>query len=285
MTLIELMVAVALLAIMIASFSMILNGVQKLVYGSEAAMRANAAASAVEYVIRKDIRSISMNGFLCIGQSSDNTPMLLYSTAGTSFSVTSGVSGDGCVTGLGLCPMNSGSNTMMWRGSWVLAGPSSTTTNDIWKLSFADIQGTTRQSLNDNIVNYIRTVAPKGPAGLPVPPVNLNDMGELWKYLAENCSNLTIMWTDGTLDGANGPLKWYGAGSPKGPVGADVNAKDGDGDYYIEFNDGGYRALWSQHNQNDWPKAIKISFTLNDVSKSTGVTAIVYEIICPLSKQ
>ena len=89
-----------------------------------------------------------------------------------------------------------------------------------------------------------------------MPPKTPADLAGLWQVLAANCSGLEISWTDGAGD-------WFSR----------VNAQDANwqtvpfdetnpaqGEYQSA---GRYRILWTRHDQNVWPRALRIRFTLD----------------------
>ncbi|MCK4601117.1 MAG: prepilin-type N-terminal cleavage/methylation domain-containing protein, partial [Phycisphaerae bacterium] len=150
LTLIELMAAVAVLAMMILIFNMVLSQSQKVVYTVQVSIDANRTASAVEHVIRSDIRRLSKNGFLCITQADDGSPQLFYATAGPTLSLTGGDTGTGSFTAMGLCDYASaaGEEKLLWRAAWVLNEGTPSQASDCWDLDFADVQKCARADLN-----------------------------------------------------------------------------------------------------------------------------------------
>lgn len=306
LTLLELIVAVALLSIMILTFGTVISSVDKMVTVGEANIRSNATAAAISQVIKNDFRRLSQAGFLCITQSASNAPgqaQIFFTTAGSTGSLTSRAdgsvppSGDGSVVGYGLVP---GVKTL-WRGAWIMnncdkavpaivPGP----TFDCLPLSFSDVQkmprgltsepgalpGSWRVPAMDYywMVRGIQTLAPKANADLP----NITDvtqLGKSWLYMGQNCSNLSIMWT---VDGVNWlGLKSDGTPVPPGPSGA----WPGNWPTTPESTVGGaYFALWSHDNQLVWPKAVKITFNNNDPLLPADFHAVPYELICLVGK-
>ena len=149
------------------------------------------------------------------------------------------------------------------------------------------------------------------PQSLMIPPASASavDIDPLWQVLAENCQAVSFMWSK------NG-LSWYGIDytiddkgtpnqyeddtvkyilRPKPEPGEDSwrdrgpDDTDGTGAYYIQFNadeldhydcysGNFYRALWTHHNQNNWPRAIKIRFELVELVEPQERKT--YEVIC-----
>ena len=123
MTLIELLVSIAILSMIILIFSMILSRSQALVSTSQAAMRGNAAAAAIAETIRSDIRRVTQNGFLCITQAADKTPILIMTTAGPTDSVRSpGVGGTAAIVIYGIVKPAGSSDYILYRRSLLLTG-------------------------------------------------------------------------------------------------------------------------------------------------------------------
>ncbi len=152
-----------------------------------------------------------------------------------------------------------------------------------------------------------------------IPPVNIGQVGNLWQVLAVDCRALSIMWTDGSTDPTTQALNWYGVDYTMDPgtisddytddfplytaVGQnldglstppypedwiDIPFNPTPGTPQIEFDTdpntgtGVYRALWTHHNQNNWPVAIKIRFELLDTRDADKPRPKTYEVICPL---
>ncbi len=278
-TLIELIVSVSIMVIMILIFGTIIGQTQKVVSGSQATMRSNNTVRAIAHVIRTDLRKLTKSGFLCITHKYDNstntyypTPVLIFATAGLTQSKTDSVTGLGGVSVYGHCDNSSTGDSgnplaaIFLRQSWVL-NPMGTGA-DIWPIDLAVLQTLPRTHVTDpninDLVNRLRELT----GNLSVPPENLSDIANLWQVLSSESDKISIMWTDGTTD-AGGNLNWYGIDYDNA---ADINIdRPKDGDWTtrditsgeIEFDNNGYRALWTRHNQNNWPKAIKIKFELN----------------------
>ena len=99
---------------------------------------------------------------------------------------------------------------------------------------------------------------------LQLPPVTASQLKDLWQVLVVAISDFEVKWTDGTKD-ADGLLKWYGPNQgPTNPT------------------------LWTHENADNWPKAIKISFRINDPSMPKefrdGNAGIAYEVICTVGE-
>lgn len=315
LTLMEMMVAVVLLVIMIMSFSMVLSQAQRVVSQSETAIRGNASAAAIAQVIRTDIRQASMNGFLCISQTSAATPasLLLFTTAAPTPSKITTDFGSATLAMYGLCRNSTlaGRSILFHKGVVLKNG---TTGTDVNSYDMADIQRMDRATLAPWVDGLLQTTGMR-PAALAIPPITPGDVTNLWQALANNVSDISISWTDGTV--TNGMPNWYGtmqssgiaAGQNETSGGLDASntwqtrATPTTGNNYIQYSTTGaaggfYRALFTHDDQAKWPKAIKVRFSLNDTTRASdqGVydsaaaragapkSYMDYEVICPVSQ-
>jgi prepilin-type N-terminal cleavage/methylation domain-containing protein len=84
--------------------------------------------------------------------------------------------------------------------------------------------------------------------------------------LSENIGSVEIEWTDGSHDPLTGEVRWWGLDKAIGNV---------DGGYANEINeDNGspvfYKVAWTPANRTYWPKALRFTFTLYDSKSVTG---------------
>jgi hypothetical protein len=270
MTLLELVVAIAVLGTMVLTFGTVVSQSRALVVSAAARMRANATFAGIGNVIRGDFRRICKGGFLWVRQPSGGTPRVFLTAGGPSPSLTGGKTGTACIIGFGVCPDSTSTNSILWRVGLILRKPDSGPPEggeDVWDSDLTEVERLTRDQVadmcNGNLDNEV-------PANLPGSPQTYADVEKLWKLLAGNIApgTLSIDWTDGSTDDS-GNLKWYGPGHPKGG-----------NDNGIEDTSDGYQALWTHHNQANWPAAIKIRFDLNDPTLPTTQ----YEVICNLER-
>jgi prepilin-type N-terminal cleavage/methylation domain-containing protein len=280
-TLTEMLVSVAVLVLIVLAFNMVMSESRKLVSLGQATMRANDTAIAVVDVLRQDMRSVSQNGFMCITRNND-ADVLLYTTSGTTYSLTGAEPGNGSITGIGLCEQDNitGNDAeMLWRASWVLNQGSYNRLVDQMPFDFSAVQQMTAQQIDDQLIgddegDGILGDSRLAPDELNSPPNSKEDVQILWKYLAPYVSDLDIAWADGTLSG--GKLEWYHRDNPKG-----IDNETGSGD--------GYRVLWTLDDQNNWPTAIRFRFRINDPAIPEEVRGedgggFAYEIICPVGQ-
>lgn len=310
LTLIELLVSVGILVIMLLAFGVILTGSQEVVARSQATMRSNSAAAAIADVIRNDLRQATKNGFLCIMQDPadpNGNPILTVMTAGVSESGINEVVGTARLVSYGICDNQADPNEqILWRKGWVLAiDPNNPDPNnprdDVIPSDYAVFQQLPRYiplppppwSLDSVITTYISR-----PEDITIPPQQLSDIDTLWQCLAVRCSELSIMWTDGEPKAGENNVPWYGlahdgtstqvlAKDDLGWAGNDPNdvqiiEYDSDPDPAPENKL--YRALWTHHNQNNWPAAIKIRFTITDDALPEEFRGQAYEVICPVGR-
>lgn len=183
-TLLELVVAVAIISVMVLGFSGLLGGARRVVITSQRRMRANAAAAATAAVIRNDMRRASKAGFLRIAGDS-----IIFTTAGPTASVLSGHKGDGAMISYGRYP----DDNILYRQGWVLAeggtGLDCTAPKD-WPETLADLQILSSEEM-DALAEAVFK-APPDTATIGSPPKTLAQLTGMWQVLADNCTALEI---------------------------------------------------------------------------------------------
>lgn len=269
-TLTEVLVGLVLLSGMALIVSQVLSQASQVVTLSEEKIRQNSAAAALGEAIRDTLRKASSNGVLCIGRDSAGDARLFVTQAGITSSVTGNARGTGGFTLLGLVDNSApgSSGRLLFMPGYVLA-PLGGTGTDVRILDFATLQSCTRRQANDFINPYYNPPPP-----LSTPSNNAADISALWQVAATGITRLSIQWTDGTTSGGN--LKWFGPefdgtvvplaqnSAWNTPSRAADKLDDAANFSFPEYHDGSnrYRAIWTHHNQNNWPKAIRIRFTL-----------------------
>lgn len=310
MTLMELLVAVAILAIMIVSVGSIVTQSQKVVSTGQAHIKTNQSAAAVAQVIREDIRRISQHGLLAITQAGAGSPRLVAITAGVTLSKTHGETGTAGVVVLGMAentaPNTPADESILYRQGWVLKDLASTPPTDIWKSDLTDIQRLPRYDSDasdpdmDKLVTNLLNAAPPGKAGpvagrsVAVPATTMDQINTLWQVLAPSAKLLEIAWTDGSIhnngtpaDASDDRMNWYGVawdGSAYARHGkTDKWDEKGIDAGTVEYaSGGGYRALFTRHDLTNWPKALKVKYRILDASLPNGQQD--FEVICPVSQ-
>ncbi len=294
MTLVELMVSIGILTAVILIVSSLLANAQRAVGSSQGTIVADADARAAVNRLRTDLARLTTEGFLAIYTDINDRRHLVFTAVGPYRSMTEtdaptianaaridyGLTGD--------------ADKILWRRAFLLNGEGITVTaGDREKISLADYKVWDRAGIDAALYNAGGTY--NWPIGNPfdcfitspsitLPPNSLSEVRGLWPYLARPCSNLKIYWTDGTTD-ANGMI-WYGDNGGLG----DVNPKESDwadkvpADDTIEYNAGDaanprYCTLWTHRKKDNWPLALRITFTLG-----TGETARTYEVIVDLPR-
>jgi hypothetical protein len=255
MTLIELIVAVGVMAVMIIGFSSILAQSQKLVYSAEETMRANAAAASIELVIREDMLRVTQNGFLAIG-SANGYPALAMAAPAVSRSLVGAATGTGSILTYGLCSNTAAdpAQRVLYRKAWVLkmrsADESSATLDeDRWDLDFGQLQMQSAAAVQTT-VSQAFTDAPQQ---VTVPVTTVSQIAALWQVLAADCTQLSFAYLSG---GASGTSAWQS----------------------------GSRTWTRQDPPGSWPSAIKISFVLSDPTLPAEFRDHAYEVICPVAQ-
>jgi len=175
----ELMVSVAIMAIIAVSFGTLLNKADRVVIEGEKRMRADAAASAIARLIRGDVRRMTKNAFLRISETK-----LVLVTPGKTTGLVTQKSGDGAIVAYGH------SNEVLFRKVMVLADeklPTPTGEYDWTDISMSDLQIMDREELAEKASVPI-------PNNLDYPPTSLSQIRRQWMVLAGNCSKLEISY-------------------------------------------------------------------------------------------
>ena len=266
-TLLELMVSVAIMAIIALAFGGLMTQANLVVTEGEKRMRSDAAASAISRVIRGDIRKITKNGFFRI-----NDNKLVLVTAGKMQSSFGNYSGNGAIIVYGLYVNDGGTDDddtddtkVLYRKVLVLAknapadNPATADIDEsipdclIWKgagVSLADLQVLSATEMTA----LIEHAAGDPEAGSMVyPPQTLKQVTRtMWTLLAGNCTELNISYRPPDTD------SWAG------------------------------ETTCLRYNQTNWPDAIKFRFKLKRgalmssalADDETGTNDVTYEIIC-----
>lgn len=113
---------------------------------------------------------------------------------------------------------------------------------------------------------------------IPV-PIDIFDPCDVRRLMCQNAGQMIIEWTDGTKYDPDNSLVWWGMGNP-------IDAHDPNIAGIINENKGPpYTVKWTPRNRAYWPKALKFTFTLYDskgilkqaqIKKGKTFTHIVY---------
>jgi prepilin-type N-terminal cleavage/methylation domain-containing protein len=258
MTLIEMLVAISVLAVMILAVSSIMVQTQRFISAAQTSRRSHALAFTIARIIRRDIRRVSKDGFLYI----DNNK-LVFSTAGAVNGINESTSGDGSIICYGQQSATSGTSqtTYLWRPEYICncttGVPSPDVSGERVNVNFSKIQVLAAKNTDANSPFTLQmladNVASTTPTGLRLPPTNATQLKNLWQVLVTNVNNLQISWTDGTKSGSN--MNWLTTS-----------------------------ALWTHQDQTNWPRAIRISFLIQDPLMPKEFRGTAYEVICTVGQ-
>jgi type II secretory pathway pseudopilin PulG len=269
MTLVEMLVAISVLAVMILAVSSILVQTQRFISAAQENRRSHAMAFTIARIIRRDFRRISKDGFMSItsGAGSGGS-MLILSTAGPTAGINETTMGDGSIICYGQQSCTSSldqtkTQTFLWRPEYICnctTGAASTEiSGERINVNFSTIQQCTGDA---NSPLALQDIADKVAAATPgnnlrLPPATASQLKNLWQVLVTGVDNVRVYWTDGTKDIATGNLKW----------------QDTSG-------------LWTHQNQTNWPKAVRITFAIMDptMPKELRGTGHPYEVICAVGQ-
>jgi len=262
MTLVEMLVAISVLAVMILAVSSILVQTQRFISAAQENRRSHAMAFTIARIIRRDLRRVSKDGFLYI--SGDNK--LIFSTAGPVAGISESTRGDGSIVCYGQQSTTSGTK-YLWRPEYICNCTTGTASPDISgeriNVNFSILRQCAASSGDANSPFTLQTlanrVASTTPGNMQLPPATASDLKNLWQVLVTNIDNFKVSWTDGTK-GTDGNLKWQTTSL----LCTHKNQTD-----------------WTLQNITGWPKAVRITFAIKDPSmpkelRGTGQ----YEVIC-----
>lgn len=297
MTLIELMISVVIMVLMMLAFGMIVSDAQKVVTTSENTMRGNMTADAIARNLKRDISRITKDGFLCIAtKETNNNPVLIFTTNGTTYSRFDNISGENTISIYGHANNDApeANSSLLLRLSWVLNNTVTTPPRDVWQTDLDAIQDYSRFELCRDVIDSLRNL----PSSLTVPSNDWNETQNTWEVLSLETSNFAVLWTDGTRD-ANNNTNWYGvdprgAGTVLGRIYLPKNLNYEDLDDEAEINvpaniefqsisSDGYTALWTDEDTTNWPTALKIRFRIWDkefAEEHSEGNYTDYEVIC-----
>jgi len=251
-TLTEMLVSVAVLAVMVIAFSQILSQVRKVVAHAQLTIRTNTAAAAIAEVIRRDFREVTKSGFLYM-----RNDCIMATTAGAQHSLAA----MNATTATGSAVYYGLNGDVLSRQGWLLPGEGSVDPNDdIWdeggeNLDLADLTAMTEA---EALTACSGKADSSASVALVVPPTTLAEVNQMWRVLTTNVSSLQIHW--GTVSGTN--VTWTQA--PADP----------------QMGSG----FWTHHNRDSWPDLARIRFTLNDGAFEKralpGGLNGVYEVVC-----
>ncbi len=281
LTLMELLVAVAVLSVLVLVFGRILGSTQQAVSTAQWNMRINGQAMALNELIRSDLRRASTHGFLAMGlrdaPEGGPFPFLMVTTPGTIESSTSNRTATGSLVVYTLAPINEpGQDLALIRQAWVLVGGGGSTTEpdgDVWfQNDLSDIL--TFDFTNRNLCDAVlATFLNRVPEIVHIPPTTPQQINDLWTVLSTNVTAFHVTWTDGqrhtstdtdaTPQKIKSLLRWYGH-----DVGWDFDGTQKAGiPAEYEGPNGRYRALWHKSSAQ-WPLAFRVEVSMDKGEES-----------------
>jgi prepilin-type N-terminal cleavage/methylation domain-containing protein len=266
MTLVEMLVAISVLAVMILAVSSILVQTQRFISAAQENRRSHAMAFTIARIIRRDLRRVSKDGFLCVTSGAGGGSMLIFSTAGPASGISESTKGDGSIVCYGQQSTTTGTK-YLWRPEYICncttGAPSTAIEGERINVNFSTIQICAGSSADANSPFTLQALADKvastTPGDMKLPPTTATQLKNLWQVLVTNVEDVRISWTYGDKSGSN--LNWQT--SPM--LWTHQNQTD-----------------WTLQNTTGWPKAIRITFTIKDPSmpKELRGTGHPYEVIC-----
>jgi len=257
LTLVELLVAVTILVIMILAFGSILSQGQIVVTKSQRMIRANAQAAAIAQVFRRDVASITVDGFLHVGNS--DSPALVFTAMGSYVSRTTRSGVPPTATAAVIC-YSAGSDAsnsdapgkVLCREAHLLAKPPgllgtwTPKRSDVMRMNLSHIQMKTT-SPNGDPDYLVRKFGAHAP--VPTLPKTLADVKRTWPILVAGCTDIRIDYRP-----------------------ADPNRSWQTGD----------RSTWTYEDRDNepthadaWPVALRLSFKISDKE---------FEVIAPITR-
>jgi len=263
MTLVEMLVAISVLAVMILAVSSILVQTQRFISAAQENRRSHAMAFTIARIIRRDLSRVSKDGFLSITSGGNSGSLLAFSTAGPVSGINNPVKGDGSIVCYAqqTCKSSADSSTneiYLWRPEFICncttGKPSATFEGERINVNFSVLRSCASNNANSpfQLQALVNAAADQAPGNsLQLPPVKASQIEDLWQVLVVAIDEFKVEWTNGQMN--SGLLVWNST-----PM------------------------LWTHENQTNWPKAIKISFRINDPSmprELRGDTGVAYEVI------
>ena len=238
-TLMELMVSVAIMAIIMLAFGGLLNQANKVVTEGEQRMRSDAAASAIARIVRNDIRKMTKNGFLRVGGSEDKGFFLVIVTAGKTQSSFGNEAGDGAIIVYG----RHEDSKVLFRRVFILAK-----------------EAVAAKKVQDCLIWNGTKLNERTGKGMNLADLQVLEAAEMEKLIAEatDQTNLDIAFPPETLYQVQQTMWMVLAG--------------GCTDLLVEHRAPGQTnwkensVIYTRHNQASWPTAIKFTFELNSDS-------------------
>ncbi|MBC8374359.1 MAG: prepilin-type N-terminal cleavage/methylation domain-containing protein [Planctomycetes bacterium] len=182
-TLLELMVAVSIMAIIMLAFGGLLTQANLVVTEGEKRMRADAAASAISRIVRGDIRKITKNGFLRVSSNK-----LVLVTAGRMQSSFGNYSGDGAIIVYG----RHDASKVLYRKILILSKDAPDGIVDCLRWNNAGMSLAELQVMDIDEMTALANYVAQDPPSMAYPPQTLSQVSTMWIVLAGDCTELNI---------------------------------------------------------------------------------------------
>lgn len=291
-TIIEMLVTVATLGIILSAFANVLLQCRRVTTMAHRGIQANHRASVISEIVRRDLRRMTRDGFLCISSNNGHAGVV-FCAGDPSRSILGDAKGYGSIVAYGLVQRTGGLDApvdVLWRPEYIFKTEGNDSPEDlVTKIStdyptLADVKSCDRPAANTLAGGVLgRSLSP-----VAMPPTTVTEAADLWKVVTGDITYLSITWTDasapvGPEGKPVGGFNWYGIDRDQSLDAYVIRSKNdqwGDqGANATEFaSGGGYRALWTARNPHNWPKAIRFVYGINDEQLPPGHPGA-YEII------
>jgi len=246
------MVTVAVLAMIITAFSVVILQCNRVVSKAQMVMRGNSKIAAIAHMLRRDIHRATKGGIMAITQSGSSPPILFLTTGEPMTSTKTATECLGSYVIYGVQPNGADAALgILWRPEYGFpVSRRGIAPVDAVSTTLAEVQALS----SDAAGSKVSAILSRNTGTFYYPPTNLSQIDNLWQVLCAGCSELEIMWTDGTA--TSGQMNWH---------------------------DSSEGAVWTSDDAGSWPKAILVRFRLADPHLPAGMNGQLYEIICELS--
>ena len=267
LTLVELLVTLAIIAIMILAFGTILSSTQNVVSTSQGMMRANAAAEAIGRTIRLDVQRVTKDGFLAL-----RNGRLAMVTGGAFSSLRSGsiaddnMNIDSKASGFGDAQMvlyglvenparNDIARPILARKAYILDGETGVSNaEDIYNRNLPYFWSLSEAAMEDEILAFADALPDK----IRIPAENnFESIDKLHMVVSDGIKDFSISY-------------------------ALANEFDGQGNILWKNDD----RIWTHRDRNNWPVALRFRFKIVDPALPEEFTEnqLVYEVICTVGR-
>lgn len=300
LTLIELMVSVAILAVIILAVGYIFSQTSRAVNATQATMDVNAGIRATMAQMRRDMQGLSRKGFLILIEGTDDEgPVIAFTATGRFESQTSDARANAAIIVYSFAEdeaAGNGAPSILTRRAFLLSGTGNTSFAqavaddnldlDVLALTIGDLQSVawnTPRNADDLILQAFVWPLIDEPPPLNTAEQTLEAIDKLWPYVQGGVADpgeLEVCFRGGyRLDQS---LVWDSVASV-GPA----PAPDPQGHYetlwYSGERNGRRYVIWTHHDTRLWPLAIRLrNLQLQDVAGRSQ--PVPYEIVLDLPR-